>query len=211
MKVWMALAIFLGLIVSPNGFAQTSEGEGELLFEPKVERKQVDESEIDTEDFEIGVYAGMLSIEDFGVNPVYGARVAYHISEGLFLEAYYGLSSASETSFERLSSVELLSDSDRDLTYYNVSIGYNLLPGEVFLGRNRAFNSQIYIIGGVGNTTFAGDDRLTMNFGLGYRFLLNDWFSLHVDMRDHMFDIDVTGEDKTTHNFEYHLGAAFFF
>ena len=41
---------------------------------------------IDTEDFELGAYVGMLSIEDFESNVVYGARLAYHLTEDFFLE-----------------------------------------------------------------------------------------------------------------------------
>ncbi len=37
------------------------------------------------------------------------------------------------------------------------------------------------------------------------------WLALHADVRDHMFDIDVLGEDKTAHNIEIHAGATVFF
>ena len=64
---------------------------------------------------------------------------------------------------------------------------------------------------GLGSTRFAGDDRFTVNFGAGYRFLLTDAVALHIDFRDHLFDIDILGEDKTTHNLEAHLGVTVFF
>jgi outer membrane beta-barrel protein len=57
----------------------------------------------------------------------------------------------------------------------------------------------------------AGDDRFTGNFGAGYRCLLNDSVALHVDFRDHLFDIDLLGEEKTVHNLAAHLGVTVFF
>jgi outer membrane beta-barrel protein len=105
----------------------------------------------------------------------------------------------------------LLSDSERQLTYYNLSLGYNILPGEVFIGEGRAYNTGLYVIGGLGSTRFAGDDRFTVNFGAGYRFLLTDSIALHIDFRDHLFDIDLFGEENTTHNLEGTLGVTVFF
>jgi outer membrane beta-barrel protein len=146
------------------------------------------------------------------VNPVYGVRLAYHITEGLFVEGVYGRTDTEETSFERLSgAAEILTDDEREFTYYNASIGYNVLPGEAFVGRNLAFSQALYLIAGIGSTEFAGDDRFTVNFGFGYRLLLNDVIALHADVRDHLFDIDILGEEKTAHNIEGHIGFTIFF
>ncbi|MCU7861333.1 MAG: outer membrane beta-barrel domain-containing protein [Candidatus Thiodiazotropha sp. (ex Lucinoma kastoroae)] len=184
----------------------------ELLIEPEIARREIEEPEIDSEDFEVGVYAGLMTIEDFGTSAVYGARLAYHGTESIFLEAAIGTSEANETSFERLGGdVQLLTDDDRKLTYYNLSAGYNILPGEVFLGGKYAYNSQFYLIAGIGSTRFAGDDEFTVNLGAGYRLLISDWLTLHLDARDHMFESDLLGETKTTHNFELHGGLTFFF
>ena len=50
--------------------------------------------------------------------------------------------------------MQLLSDAERRFTYYNLSLGYNLLPGEVFIGRNLAMTSALYMIGGIGSVEF---------------------------------------------------------
>lgn len=184
----------------------------EQVIDPQVERRDVREPRIDTENFEIGAFAGILSIEDFGSDMVYGARLAYHLTEGLFVEGTVGRSDAGLTSFEELSGgAPILSDADREYTYYSLNVGYNLLPGEVFIGEGRAFNSSLYFTGGLGSTTFAGDDRFTINFGAGVRFLLTDSIALHLDFRDHLFDTDLLGEEKTVHNLESHLGLTVFF
>ena len=84
---------------SPPAEAPTPE----QVIDPQVERREVREPEIDTEDFELGVFAGILSIEDFGSDVVYGARLAYHVTEGLFVELAGGRADTEPTSYERLS------------------------------------------------------------------------------------------------------------
>jgi outer membrane beta-barrel protein len=189
----------------------SAEGPGQVI-DPQVERREVKEPAIDREDFEVGAFVGVMSVEDFGADFVYGARLAYHITEGFFVEGTVGQTEAGLTSFEELSGgARLITESERTFTYYNLNLGYNILPGEVFLGEGRAYNTNLYLIAGLGSTSFAGDDRFTVNFGAGYRFLLTDSVALHLDFRDHLFDIDLLGEEKTAHNLEAHLGVTVFF
>jgi len=187
----------------------SSEPPGQVI-DPEVERREIKEAKIDREDFEISAFAGLMSIEDFGTDAVYGLRFAYHVTEGFFVEASAGQSEAGLTSFEVLSGGALLFE-DRTLTYYNLNLGYNILPGEGFIGEGRAYNTNFYLIAGLGSTNFADDDRFTVNFGAGFRFLLTDSVAIHLDFRDHLFDIDVLGREKTTHNLEGTVGVSVFF
>ena len=100
---------------------------------------------------------------------------------------------------------------NRDYTYYNLDFGWNFLPGEIFLGRNRAFPSALYVIGGVGGTRFAGDDYFTLNLGFGVRLLITDWLAIRLDARDHRFATDLLGNRKAVNNLEGHLGFTVFF
>ena len=212
------LVLFLAAVLicssgcSRNRLMQAEEAGQPPVIEPEIERRDIDPARIDTEDFEVGLFAGQMSVEDFGVNTVAGLRFAYHITEGFFAELSAGRTDTEPTSFERLSgAAQLLTDSEREYSYYNLSLGYNIFPGESFVGRNRALNTNLYVIGGVGKTTFAGDDRFTVNFGLGLRLMPLDWLAIHADVRDHIFDIDLLGQEKTSHNLEAHLGVTFFF
>ena len=187
----------------------SSEAPGQVI-DPQVERRKIKEPKIDKENFEVGGFGGIHSIEDFGSDVVYGARFAYHLTEGFFVEATAGQTEAGLTSFEELSGGARLFD-DRNLTYYNLNLGYNVLPGEGFIGEGRAYNTQLYLIAGLGSTEFADDDRFTVNFGFGFRFLLNDSWTLRMDFRDHLYDIDILGDEKTVHNLEGTFGITFFF
>ena len=189
---------------------QTSQRQ--RVIEPEVERREIERPRIDTEDFEVGVYAGIMSVEDFGANAVMGARFAYHIADRFMLEATYGQTDTGKTSYELLSGgAQLHDDDERTLSYYDLSFGWNVLPGEAFAGPTRAFNTALYLMAGAGSTEFAGDNHFTAVFGLGYRMLPNDWIAIHVDARDHMFDTDLLGEKKTAHNMEAHVGFTIFF
>ena len=186
-------------------------GASQSVIEPDVERREVKVADIDTEDFEIGAYYGIKSVEDFETNSVYGARLAYHISENLFIEGTYGQTEVGQTTLERLSPGTAPLITDRDYTYYDLSAGFNLLPGEVFFGDSLAFSSALYVLAGAGSTDFAGNSEFTVVFGAGYRMLLKDWLATHVTVRDHVFSYDLLGQSKTTHNIEMTLGLTIFF
>jgi outer membrane beta-barrel protein len=207
LKAVAVTGIGIGSINAPAVLA----AEAEQVVRPEIERREVREDDIDTEDFEIGVFAGAMNVEDFGTNLVYGARLAYHVTEYVFVEAAYGHTDTDETSAERFGGFQILEDGDRDLDYYNLSFGFNILPGESFVGSKWAFTSDFYLIGGVGSTSFAGEDEFTWNFGFGYKVLATDWLALRVDARDHVFDVDLLGESQTNHNLEFTGGVSIFF
>jgi len=208
-----ALALVL-LTTGSHVMAATDPEQLELepLLVREPDRRQVEVDDLDSENFEIGVFGGFLNVEDFGTDAVTGIRAAYHVTEDFFVEAAYGQSTLGQTSFERLSGgAQLLTDEQRDLTYYNISLGWNLFPGESFLGRRWAFKGGLYLIGGVGSTDFGGDNRFTINAGLGYRLIAKDWLAFHVDIRDHFFESDLLGSEETLHNIEFSGGITVFF
>ena len=182
------------------------------VIEPNVARRKIKTPKIDNENWEVGAGFGFLSIEDFGTNSAYAGMLTYHVTEDFFFRADVGQSTAGRTSFENLGGdIELLTGDERRFTYYSLSLGYNFLPGEVFLGRETAMNSSFYVLGGIGSVNFAGDDRLTINFGAGFRVLPTDWLAIHLGVQDRVFDSDLLGETKVTNNIETLLSATVFF
>ena len=203
------LALTVGAQAQEN--QEQQEDSPQSVVEPTLERRDINEANIDSENFELGLFVGVISIEDFTSDTVLGARAAYHVNEDFFVEASYGQATAGQTSFEILSGgAPFLTDDERDYRYYNLSLGYNL-NGETFLTENWVFNSATYFSLGAGSTEFGGDERFTVSFGAGYRLLLTDYFALHFDLKDHVFNSELIGPEKTTHNVEYAVGATFFF
>jgi outer membrane beta-barrel protein len=215
MLAWTLMAALAGVMPAVS-VAQSQEGkqeqeqQREQVIKPEVDRRKIKVPRIDTENFELGAYVGTLSVEDFGANTVTGVRFDYHITEDFFLEAAYGSSTVLDSSFRQLG-LPIFPQEDEDLTYYNISFGYNMFPGEIFFGKKRAWTSAVYIIGGIGNTEFIGENMSTFNIGIGVRLLPTDFLTLRFDIHDYLWDSDLLGSNKLTHNFEATFGLGFFF
>lgn len=183
----------------------------EQVIVPQVDRRDVKVPRIPSNDIEIGLFAGSYATQNFGTSAVGGVRLGYHITEDFFVEGAYGQTKVSDKAFRQILPGGVFENEKEKLTYYNLSVGINVLPGEVFLGRSNAKPSTLYLIGGVGSTKFDQQRRQTINFGFGSRVFFADWAALQVDIRDHLFDLDLLGKRERTQNIEMSLGLTFFF
>ena len=211
-RIFLILSgIALWLSASVTAYAQDDQRAIPPIIEPTIERRQVTEADIDSENVEVTAFIGFVSIQDFGSDAIVGARLGYHITENIFMEASYGSATAGQTSFEELSGgAPFLTDEERDFIVYDLSLGYNF-NNELFIAEGWVFNSDFYLIAGAGATEFGGDERFTVSVGAGYRVLLTDYLALRLDVRDHIFNSDLIGEEKSTHNLAYSLGLSVFF
>ena len=181
------------------------------VVDPEVTRRKITVPKVRSRNVEVGVNYGMLSIEDFGTHPEYGVTAAYHVTEDWFFQAEAGRSNAGSTSFETLSGIQLLTGSERRFTYYDLSLGYNFLPGEAFLGRGHAMTSNFYLIGGIGGIDFAGDTKFAVNFGAGYCVVPTNWLAVHITVQDRTYESSLFGSNKLTNNIEARIGTTVFF
>jgi outer membrane beta-barrel protein len=180
-------------------------------IDPNIQRRDIREFDIDSENVEIGIFAGIISIEDFASSATAGLRLSYHINENMFIEASYAQANAGDTSFEVLSGgLPFLSEEHRDYTYYDISAAYSV-NGEVFVTDEWVFNTDFFLILGAGATEFGGDERFTVNAGAGYRILVTDYLSVRFDVRDYVFNSDIIGPEKSVHNLTLTLSTSFFF
>ena len=212
MKTQYLLFLILALAFQPafsEDDAPEPESTQEQVIEPDIYRRDINVPRIDTENFEITAYYGVLDVEDFGTEPSYGLRAAYHITEDFFIEGALGASEASDETLENLTTFNILQD--EDITYYSVSIGYNIFPGEIFLGRNFAMTSSFYLMFGVGNVEFNDEDEFAYNVGFGMKVLPTDWLSLRLDVRDIVYETDLLGDNEFTNNFEITGNVGVFF
>lgn len=191
--------------------AQAQPPANEQVIQPQVYRREVRLPKFPSKDFEFGLFAGSYSTENFGASTIYGVRLGYHISEDIFVEAAYGRTEVSDENFRQILPGGIFPRPQSTLSYYNLSAGYNILPGEVFFGKNLAKASALYLIGGIGSTSFLEQRKQTINFGLGLRVFLKDWAALQVDLRDHVFSLDLLGRRQNTHNLELSAGITVFF
>lgn len=183
----------------------------EQVIVPQVDRRPVRLPRYPSKDFSIGLLGGTYVAQNFGASFVGGVRLGYHITEDFFVEAVYAQTKVSDESFRQILPGGVFADSEEKLSYYNLSIGYNVLPGEVFLGANRALASALYVIGGVGSTKFVDQSKQTINVGFGLRVLMSDRSALQIDVRDHIFSLDLLGRRETTQNLELTAGFTYYF
>lgn len=186
------------------------DGPVPAVIDPELDRREIVRPAVDTEDWEVGAFTGLLSVEDFGTEPLYGLRVAFHATEDLFLEGRYARSTIRDTSFRRIGA-PLFDTEKEDVTAYDLSVGLMVLPGEVFLGTRWARTSGVYLNFGVGRVEFADRDSISYALGFGLKVLPTDWLSLRLEARDTIFDSDLLGENEWKHNFEINLGFGVFF
>ena len=90
-------------------------------------------------------------------------------------------------------------------------MGFNVLPGEGFIGEELAFTSSLYLLTGLGSTNFAGEQRSTIMIGGGYRVLFTDWFAMHLTLKDHFYDIELLGSAKTANDLEISTSFTIYF
>jgi len=197
---------------APRGGAPINEKPADQqVIEPQVDRRDVRVPHIPSNDFELGIFTGTYDTQNFGASLVGGVRGGYHITEDVFVEAVYGRTKVSDKVFRQILPGGIFPTQRETLSYYDLSVGYNLFPGEIFLGRNHAKVSTIYLIAGLGSTKFNAASHETVNFGAGSRVFLADWMALELDVRDHVFSLNLLGLPQTTQNLELTAGVTFFF
>lgn len=183
----------------------------EQVVVPQVERREIKLPKFPSRDFEIGLLGGTYATENFGSSFVGGLRLGYHITEDFFVQAVYAQTRVSDEAFRQILPGGVFVDETETLSYYNLSIGYNILPGEVFIGTSRALPMQLYLIAGVGSTDFNDQSRQTFNLGFGARVFLSDKTALSVDLRNHLYSLDLLGKRQSTQNLELTAGVSYFF
>jgi outer membrane beta-barrel protein len=194
----------------PTTTAPTS-GNSEQVVLPKVDRRDIRLPVFPSNDFELGVYGGAYSVQNFGTSLGGGLRLGYHITEDFFVEASLGRSRVSDEAFRRILPGGIFNQEHETLQYANLSAGVNVLPGEVFFGRDNAKPSQLFVLAGVGSTRFNQQRSQTFNLGVGVKVFVRDWFAVRVDMRDHLFSLDLLGKRDRTQNLELNTGLSFLF
>jgi outer membrane beta-barrel protein len=190
--------------------AQAADPDNAVVV-PQVDRRDIKLPTFPSNDFEVGLYGGVYSTQNFGSSFAGGLRLAYHINEDFFVEASAGRTKVSDEAFRRILPGGIFTGDTETLIYSNLNVGVNVLPGEVFFGSNRAMPSQVFVLAGGGTTRFNGQRMQTFDLGVGVKVYVADWFALRVDMRDNVYTLDLLGKRDMTQNVELNAGLSFLF
>jgi len=208
---WLAVAPRAAHAADAAAAPSAAASSAEQVIVPEVDRRDIHRPRYPSNDFEVGVFGGMFSTQNFGSAGAGGLRLGYHVTEDFFVEAALGQTKASDRSFRQVLPGGIFSTGTETLRYRDISLGYNVLPGEVFIGSKTAKASALYLIAGLGTTSLNSQRMQTANFGMGMRVFLRDWFALRADVRDHIFTYDLLGKRQLTQNPELTAGLSFLF
>jgi outer membrane beta-barrel protein len=206
-----ALLAAAAALTSTLAVAADPAATSEQVVVPQVDRRDIARPKLPSNDFEIGAFVGTYSTQNFGASAVEGLRLGYHVTEDFFAEAVYAQTKVSDATFRQVLPGGIFPTEKVTLSYYNLSIGYNVLPGEAFIGSKLARPTEFYLIGGVGSTKFDAQRRPTFNVGAGLRLFPTDRIAVQLDARDHIYSIDLLGQRQSTQNLELTGGLTFFF
>ncbi len=192
--------------------AQTGTSDQPQIVVPEVARRDIEPPKFPSNDFDVGAYFGTYSTQNFGASSVVGLRLGYNITEDFFVQSVIAKTNVSDKNYRQILPGGIFPNETERLSYYNLSAGYNILPGEVFVGSKYAMPFHLYVIAGVGSTTLDEQKHATFNFGTGMRLFFTDNWSMQIDARDHVFSMDLLGERERTQNLELTVGltASFF-
>lgn len=187
----------------------TSDSAPPKVVEPEVPRRVVHRFIPNLGNYEVGAFAGATSVESFGMNPSFGVNAGLYASEDFFLRLDAGQTTVSNNNYGQVSQygfVPLTSSDARKLTFEDISVGYNFLPGEAFFGRNIALNTAFYVIGGVGVVKFLDRTKLAENIGAGFKVFATDHVNINFEVNDRLFSSEALGYTKNTNNIELRIG-----
>jgi outer membrane beta-barrel protein len=155
-------------------------------------------SDINNEVFELGVFVGIVNIEDFSSEIAPGISATFRASEDYFIQYNFLTTDVSLSSYEK--SQGSFTSSDRSFVHYDLLVGYNFFQGEFFTSGTKAGLSTLYLVAGVGNTKFGGESNFTYTIGAGYEVALTRHLSINFDFRDYIYESNLIYTNETAVN-----------
>ena len=164
---------------------------------------EADSLDINNEVFELGIFGGIINIENFTSEFAPGISATFRASEDFFIQYTYlqadvGLTAVESSSWDEVSQTHTFKylGKDRKFTHYDLLVGYNLFQGEFFPAQAQANLSTLYLVAGVGDTEFGKESSMTYTLGIGYQIALSRRFGLHIDFRDYIYKSGLVTENS---------------
>ncbi len=194
------------LVLPAHADVQTDDKQSVTIIKPSKKMTKAKSAAIDTESFELGIYLGSISIEDFGTNQLSGISFVYHINPKFIASVSYATSDISKATFEDVIGSDFLSKDDRKFDITQIQAGYRLFHGRSFLNARHKYNSQLYLTAGIEDIQFAGESHTGLVIGSTYKVVATDWLTLDLNLKDHLFERDFLSDKKLTNNLEFSIG-----
>jgi outer membrane beta-barrel protein len=163
---------------------------------------------------ELSVMGGYYAADLYSSNWVVGGAYTFHFSEDLALEASYQytrFTSAVTSTYERrFPQISLEENTDKPGNLYFGHLIWTFAYGKLrWMGGGISrfdFNFAI----GAGVTDDSTARGLTGSAGLGAKLFFGKWFALRADMRDHVLQEALVGDEHLVNDVIFTLGASVF-
>jgi outer membrane beta-barrel protein len=163
---------------------------------------------------EISAMGGWYAADLYSSSWVVGGAYTFHFSEDLALEASAELTrftSAVTDAYERrYPQIQILDRTDKPGRLYFGHLVWSFAYGKLrWMGDGTSrFDFNLAFGGGVtDDTTSRG---VTASAGLGTKFYFGKWFALRFDVRDHVLQETLVGDEHLVNNILVTLGASVF-
>ena len=164
---------------------------------------------------ELSVMGGYYAADLYSSNWVAGGAYTFHFSEDFALEASYQYtrfsSAVTQTYERRFPQISLEESTDKPGNLYFGHLIWTFAYGKVrWMGGGISrfdFNFAI----GAGVTDDSTARGLTGSAGFGAKLFFGKWFALRADVRDHVLQEALVGDEHIVNDMIFTLGASVFF
>jgi outer membrane beta-barrel protein len=163
---------------------------------------------------ELSFMGGYYAADLYSSNWLLGGAYTFHFSEDLALEAsfqYTRFHSAVTDAYEsRYPNIMVLTNPDAAARLYFGHLIYTFAYGKLrwFGGGISRFDFNVAI--GAGVTDDTTSQGVTGSAGLGTKFFFGKWFALRVDVRDHLLQETLVGDEHLVNDILATLGFSVF-
>jgi outer membrane beta-barrel protein len=156
----------------------------------------------------IGGYQGS---DIFSSSYVYGGAISYHLFEGLAVEGTFLVSRANADILQlsKITTGVTTFVGERVFEGFGAAV-WSPIHAKMKFG-NRVAHLDFYLAGGAGVTFSSFVRGVTFNAGAGTKIFLNRWLAMRIDVRDHISQQELVGENHIVNNVQVTLGLSAFF
>lgn len=141
-----------------------------------------------------------------------GGSINFHLTEVMAIGAYGGVSLGSETDLfdQVIADYGLFAQVSQVQWYGGLHFQYAPIYGKFALFNTWIIPWDLYAVLGAGWTKTELEGHPTLSAGAGSRFFMNRWFTLNVEVRDHIYNENYPGGSELVNNLVFNAGVSFF-
>lgn len=163
---------------------------------------------------ELSIMGGYYAADLYSSNWLAGGAYTFHFSEDLALEASFNYtrfrSSLADTFERRFPQVQVQQSTDNPGLLYFGHLVYSFAYGKLRWGGGGTSRFDFNIALGAGVTDDTTARGLTGSAGLGAKLYFGKWFALRWDVRDHVLQESLVGDQHIVNDIVVTAGASMF-